>query len=227
MEYLLSSLNSVDKNWQDFLLAKCGNELNFISQQLELFSARQTIFPSINDVFRTLKYPASEQKIVILGQDPYHGIGQANGLAFAVNQDMPIPPSLRNIYKELLLEYPINQYNPFDRTLDNWLKQRVMLLNCTLTVIETQASSMANIGWSGITDAIIQQVSHESSACVFMLWGNFARAKAGLIDSRKHLILEAVHPSPLSASRGFFGCNHFKLANQFLQTKLINPIVWI
>lgn len=227
MEYLLSSLNSVDKNWQDFLLAKCGNELNFISQQLELFSARQTIFPSINDVFRTLKYPASEQKIVILGQDPYHGIGQANGLAFAVNQDMPIPPSLRNIYKELLLEYPINQYNPFDRTLDNWLKQRVMLLNCTLTVIENQANSMANIGWSGITDAIIQQVSHESSACVFMLWGNFARAKAGLIDSRKHLILEAVHPSPLSASRGFFGCNHFKLANQFLQTKLINPIVWI
>lgn len=227
MKYLAEALDNIDLTWRNFLKSNLSAELNNIDQELEFTTKTQIIYPPKENIFRALKYPAHEQKVVILGQDPYHGENQANGLAFAVNQDIALPPSLRNIYKELLAEFPQSANATFDRTLEQWLEQRVILLNATLTVIKDNANSMAKIGWDKVTDAIIQYISNESPNCVFMLWGNFARSKAPLIDCSKHLILESVHPSPLSASRGFLGCNHFILANEYLSKHNLPKINWL
>lgn len=227
MKYLAEALDNIDLTWRNFLMSNLSAELNNINQELEFTSKTQIIYPPKENIFRALKYPAHEQKVVILGQDPYHGENQANGLAFAVNQDIALPPSLRNIYKELIAEFPQSANTTFNRTLEPLLKQRVMLLNATLTVIKDNANSMAKIGWDKVTDAIIHYISNESPNCVFMLWGNFARSKAPLIDCNKHLILESVHPSPLSASRGFFGCNHFILANEYLSKHNLAKINWL
>ena len=177
------------------------------------------IFPPEKEVFRALELcPIYRTKVVILGQDPYHGEGQAHGLAFSVNSNVAIPPSLRNILKEL--------YDDVGTTLPNgdlshWARSGVLLLNSVLTVRESKANSHAHIiGWEAYTDDVIRQVNTSQSGVVFMLWGNYAKAKSNLIDTSRHLVLTAPHPSPLSAHRGFFGCKHFSKANTYLKEKI-------
>jgi len=192
----------------------------------------KTIYPEFVNIFRAFDLtPISQVKVVILGQDPYHG-GQANGLAFAVKNRVKIPPSLRNIYKEIEMEFG----NDFEETdfgkkrlemnLENWAKQGVLLLNTILTVVHEKPASHRNIGWEKFTDLVIKKISDNQESVVFMLWGNFAKNKKTLINSQKHLILEAAHPSPLSAYHGFFGCNHFRICNEHLQKTGSKEIVW-
>lgn len=165
--------------------------------------------------------------MVILGQDPYHNDGQAMGLAFSVPRDFrPLPPSLRNIYKELTTEFPETFTAPKHGCLESWARQGVLLLNATLTVRVHEAASHANRGWELFTDQVISQLNGLCDNLVFLLWGNHAQKKATMINKQKHLVLTAAHPSPLSASRGFFGCGHFKRANEFLVEKELDPIEW-
>ena len=183
-----------------------------------------TIYPPLEDTFRAYKdVPFDKVKVVILGQDPYHGAGQANGRAFAVNKGIVVPPSLRNIFKEIKSEY--GEVNA-DETLSSWAEQGVFLLNASLTVLAGQPASMQNIGWDIFTDNTIKALAQDSKPKVFMLWGNFAKKKEYLIKDTSHLILKAAHPSPLSANRGFFGCNHFIAANGFLRENGICEILW-
>ncbi|BAK46244.1 hypothetical protein CXIVA_02770 [Clostridium sp. SY8519] len=183
------------------------------------------IFPAADDIFNAFHLtPLSQVKVVILGQDPYHNDGQAHGLCFSVKPDVDIPPSLANIYKELQdelgLKIPNNGY------LVKWAKQGVLLLNTVLTVRAHQANSHQGIGWEQFTDAVIRAVNQQDRPIVFLLWGGPARRKAAMLNNPKHLILEAPHPSPLSAYRGFFGCGHFKKTNEFLQSHGLEPIDW-
>ena len=185
----------------------------------------KTIFPHINDIFNALKMTDyNDVKVVILGQDPYHGDGEAHGLAFSVQRGVPIPPSLRNIYKEL--NQSLGCYIPNNGYLEKWARQGVLLLNASLTVRKDNANSHSGKGWEILTDAIIKKLNGRDKPMVFMLWGNNAKAKAWFVDNEKHLVLMSVHPSPLSASRGFFGCDHFKKANDFLQNNNLSPIDW-
>ena len=166
-------------------------------------------------------------KVVILGQDPYHNDGQAMGLAFSVPRGFkPLPPSLQNIYKELAKEYPDSFKIPKDGDLSGWAQQGVLLLNATLTVRAHEAASHANRGWELFTDKVISILNSSRQNLVFLLWGNHAQKKGSMIDKQKHLVLNAAHPSPLSASRGFFGCGHFKAANDYLEEKGLDPIDW-
>lgn len=183
----------------------------------------QIVYPKKSDILRVLNKPFNDIKVVILGQDPYHGPNQSTGLAFAVNQGQQIPPSLRSIFKEIEKEFG---ELPKNTDLEGWSEQGVFLLNSILTVRHKSPGSHKNSGWGQFTDAIISHISEKDESVVFLLWGNFARSKKVLIDKR-HLILESVHPSPLSASRGFFGCNHFIKANQFLIKNNQKPINWI
>ncbi|MCD8230722.1 MAG: uracil-DNA glycosylase [Clostridiales bacterium] len=183
------------------------------------------IFPAADDIFNAFHLtPLSEVKVVILGQDPYHNDGQAHGLCFSVKPDVEIPPSLVNIYQELHddlgCKIPNNGY------LVKWAEQGVLLLNTVLTVRAHQANSHRGIGWEQFTDAVIEAVDREDRPIVFMLWGRPAQMKKSMLHNPKHLILEAPHPSPLSAYRGFFGCRHFSKANQFLESNGIAPIDW-
>ena len=168
--------------------------------------------------------PFDKVKVVILGQDPYHGPGQAHGLSFSVPDGVPFPPSLLNIFKELNNDLGI----PMARSgnLEKWAREGVLLLNASLTVRAGQAASHSRHGWEQFTDAAIRALSEQREHLVFILWGNYANAKQSLIDSSKHLILKSVHPSPLSASRGFFGCHHFSLTNTYLKEHGIEPIDW-
>lgn len=186
------------------------------------------IFPPRALIYSWTNYcPITDIKVVILGQDPYHNDGQAMGLAFSVPRDCrPLPPSLKNIYKELAVEYPDTFIPPKHGCLESWAQQGVLLLNATLTVKAHEAASHANRGWETFTDQVIAHLNNHCENLVFLLWGNHAQKKASMICKQKHLILSAAHPSPLSASRGFFGCNHFKLANDFLVEKGRNPIEW-
>ena len=168
--------------------------------------------------------PFDDVKVVILGQDPYHNIGQAHGLAFSVPDGIQKPPSLQNIFKELKNDLGIEI--PSTGNLEKWAKEGVLLLNASLTVRANMAASHAKIGWQQFTDAAIKALSDKKNNLVFILWGNYAIAKERLIDERKHLILKSVHPSPLSASRGFFGCHHFSKTNEYLINKGIKPIDW-
>ena len=228
LDYLTASLKRLSPEWQKFLRAECGAELSQLSQQLSILAQSQIIYPPAAQIFRALEdCPPQSIKVVIVGQDPYHGEGEANGLAFAVNPTIRQPPSLRNIFKELVLEYNPSQTTFASQLLDSWSAQGVLLLNSSLSVIKDQANSLANIGWHLVTDKIIRHISEVNPGCVFMLWGNFARTKQTLIDPSKHLILAAAHPSPLSAYRGFFGCNHFKLANQFITQHHNQIINWL
>lgn len=226
--YLDKSFSQLSSYWQDFLLNNCQNELLAIDDELsKLQNNNATIYPLQDLIFRALtSVPVSQIKVVILGQDPYHGEGEANGLAFAVNDSVKLPPSLRNIYKELKLEYPEGSKMP-DSELISWASQGVVLLNATLTVLKDQANSLAHIGWQSITDKIIGHISESQTNVVFMLWGSFAIRKAELIHNHRHLILTTTHPSPLSAYRGFLGCNHFKLANEYLLNNKKQPINWL
>lgn len=183
------------------------------------------IFPGRKNIFAALKYtPYENVKVVILGQDPYHGLGEAHGMAFSVCPGIKTPPSLQNIYKELNTE--MGCYIPNNGYLMKWSRQGVLLLNSVLTVKKDTPASHRGKGWEIFTDKIIEEINKKQEPVVFMLWGNFARSKKGLITNPKHLILEAPHPSPFSARSGFFGCNHFIKANNFLKENNIEPIDW-
>lgn len=183
------------------------------------------IYPDKYSIFEALKLTAyKDVKVLILGQDPYHGKDQAHGLAFSVQKGVDIPPSLQNIYKELAND--LNCYIPNNGYLIPWAKQGVLLLNTSLTVVANLANSHRNKGWEILTDAIIRLLNKKETPIVFMLWGNNARDKAKYITNPRHLILTAPHPSPLSANRGFFGCRHFSKANIFLKESGQTEIDW-
>ena len=183
------------------------------------------IFPNMNDIFNALKWTSyKDTKIVILGQDPYHEPNQAHGLAFSVMKGVQIPPSLLNMYKEL--NQSLGCYIPNNGYLEKWARQGVLLLNSSLTVRMGMANSHRNKGWEIFTDAVIRLLNGREEPVIFLLWGNNAREKAKYIDKNKHICLETVHPSPLSASRGFFGCGHFKKANEILISNGKEPIDW-
>ncbi|MCC2645675.1 MAG: uracil-DNA glycosylase [Burkholderiales bacterium] len=226
LNYLQASVEMLDEKWQEFLLTDCYKELLSIDAKLVEIAKTDIIYPPKKLIFNALKLTnLYNTKVVIIGQDPYHGENQAMGVAFAVNTGIKLPPSLRNIYKELSLEYNVTM-NVDGTHLINWAKQEVLLLNASLTVIKDKANSLANIGWHNITDAIIKHISNKNSGVVFMLWGAYAQKKAELIDKSRHLILLAPHPSPLSVHRGFFGCNHFHLANEYLESLNKTSIKW-
>lgn len=183
------------------------------------------VFPDSNDIFNAFDFtPLSEVKVVIIGQDPYHNVGQAHGLCFSVKPDVDIPPSLVNIYQELRDD--IGCYIPDNGYLEKWAKQGVLLLNTVLTVRAHAANSHRGIGWEQFTDAAIRAVNDIDRPIVYLLWGRPAQMKKSMLNNPKHLILEAPHPSPLSAYRGFMGCKHFSQTNEFLKSHGIEPIDW-
>lgn len=185
----------------------------------------KVIYPNGSQMFAAFdQTPFDNVKVVILGQDPYHGEGQANGLSFSVNDGVKIPPSLQNIFKEIYDELGITP--PESGNLERWAKQGVLLLNSTLTVRENEPGSHQHQGWEIFTDEVIKIISAEKEHVVFMLWGKYAQSKEPLIDGSKHLILKAAHPSPFSAYNGFFGCDHFLNANVYLSKLGIEPINW-
>jgi len=181
-------------------------------------------FPPKNQIFRAIELtPFDEVKVVIIGQDPYHNDNQANGLCFSVSDKVKAPPSLKNIFKELEDDLGIKKTS---NELEMWAKQGVLLLNATLTVRAHEANSHKDLGWEQFTDFIIKEISDKKDNVVFVLWGAFAQKKAGLIDTKKHFIIQSVHPSPLSARKGFFGSRPFSKINQFLEEKGKEPINW-
>lgn len=253
LEYL-TSFSLLPKSWQQILNNKM-DLLLAIDNKLQKIAEKDTIFPVKSQIFSALQETEPNQiKVVIIGQDPYHGENQANGLSFAVHAELrPLPPSLYNIYAEILLnnldleilsgsaQDLIMKFKNSDSTqkrkimnglhhrmINHWPQQGVLLLNTSLTVIASEANSLQNIGWHEITSDIIKQVSLQNTHCVFMLWGSYAKSLQHFIENQQqHLILTAVHPSPLSAHRGFFGCQHFKQANDFLAKNNLSPIKWI
>lgn len=185
------------------------------------------VYPAPKNIFRAFDLcPFEKVKVVVLGQDPYHGERQANGLAFAVNASERVPPSLQNIFKEIESDLGKPLIHT-DGDLTRWAKQGVLLLNATLTVRAHQAGSHQEKGWEQFTDAVIRALSEEREHLVFMLWGNYAKAKGAHIDRSKHLVLEAPHPSPFSAASGFFGSRHFSKANEYLISHNSTPIDWL
>jgi uracil-DNA glycosylase len=211
--------------WFELLLPDGETLLESIEQPLKEDLLSHTIFPPERLIFRALAFtPPESVKVVILGQDPYHGDGQANGLAFSVNPGLKFPPSLRNIFKELKndLGYEI----PFSGDLSPWAQRGVLLLNTHLTVRRNEAGSHSKIGWEAFTDLIIQRLSVHRERIVFILWGRHARSKTVLIDREKHHILESAHPSPLSAHNGFWNTRPFSEANEYLVRNEITPIDW-
>jgi len=186
----------------------------------------KTIYPKPADIFRAFWLtPFSQVKVVILGQDPYHNTGQAHGLSFSVPDGIDTPPSLKNIYKEIESDLGVSKCG-VGGSLESWAKQGVLLLNAMLTVVAHQPASHQKKGWEQFTDTVIKTVSDKNEHVVFLLWGNYARSKKVLIDITKHLILEAPHPSPLSAYAGFFGCKHFSACNEYLSKHGRDPITW-
>lgn len=188
-------------------------------------AAGKRIFPAGDDLFNAFAHtPLDQVKVVILGQDPYHGEGQAHGLCFSVKPGVAVPPSLQNIYKELHAELGI----PIPRHghLTAWADQGVLLLNSVLSVECARAASHQGKGWEIFTDKVIDVINREREGVVFMLWGSYAQRKGAIIDAQRHCVLKAPHPSPLSAHRGFFGCGHFRAANDYLQARGESPIVW-
>ncbi|MFI3226928.1 MAG: uracil-DNA glycosylase [Clostridia bacterium] len=187
---------------------------------------QSTIFPPKHQIYSAFELTSYQNtRVVIFGQDPYHGENQANGLAFSVNNGVKIPPSLRNIFKEISNEYNCALSNTGDLT--PWAKQGVLLLNATLTVEAHNANSHQKIGWQTFTDSVIKFLNDKKTPTIFILWGNNAKKKAKFITNPQHLVLTSAHPSPLSAHNGFFGCNHFVLANEFLRHNNLPEIDWI
>jgi uracil-DNA glycosylase len=187
--------------------------------------ASTTIYPKGGNIFRAFdKCPVDKLKVVIIGQDPYHGEGQANGLCFSVAQGVPFPPSLQNIFKEVNSD--TGAAIPTSGELDRWAEQGVLLLNSVLTVRAHQAASHAGRGWGQFTDAVVRAIAQNKSGIVYMLWGSYAQKKGAIASAASNLILKSVHPSPLSSYRGFFGCRHFSKANQYLVEQGKEPIVW-
>lgn len=219
-------IKTIDKSWSDFFSSQAKLEY---FKKLEVFIETEyqskTIFPPKSKIFEALNLCSFDNlKVVVIGQDPYHGAGQAHGLSFSVNDGVKFPPSLRNIFKELKSDLDIEI--PVYGNLTKWAKQGVLLINSILTVEESKAGSHKNKGWEQFTDALIEHIAQKKENIVFILWGNFAIKKASIVDGEKNLILSSVHPSPLSASRGFFGTKHFSKTNDYLRSKLITPIDW-
>lgn len=187
--------------------------------------ASTEVYPKGSNIFRAFdKCPFDKLKVVIIGQDPYHGPGQANGLCFSVGEGVPFPPSLQNIFKEVHAD--TGAEIPSTGELERWAEQGVLLLNAVLTVRAHQAASHAGRGWEQFTDAVVRAIAERKEGIVYMLWGSYAQKKGAIADPRRNLILRAVHPSPLSAYRGFFGCRHFSQANDYLKSIGKEPIVW-
>ncbi|MCL3779197.1 uracil-DNA glycosylase [Prolixibacteraceae bacterium JC049] len=216
----------IEESWkqqlnEEFTKPYFENLIAFVKSEYQT----QTIYPKGKHIFNAFdRCPFDNAKVVIIGQDPYHGPGQAHGLCFSVNDGVAFPPSLRNIFKELNMDLGIPV--PQSGNLERWADQGVFLLNATLTVRAHQAGSHQRKGWEEFTDAAIKKLAEEKENLVFLLWGAYAQKKGAMIDKSKHLVLESVHPSPLSASRGFFGQKHFSKANAYLQQKGQTPIQW-
>jgi uracil-DNA glycosylase len=217
----------IEVSWKSLLEAEARKPyFQTLSAYVKTEYAKHTVYPQAEDVFRAFDLcPRERVRVVILGQDPYHGPGQANGLCFAVHENVPIPPSLKNIFKEISSDMG---YEP-DRTngdLSRWARQGVLLLNATLTVRAEQAGSHQKKGWEAFTTAVIEELSKNNEKIVFILWGNYARAKGACIDRTKHHVLESAHPSPLSAYNGFFGSRPFSKTNEYLAQNGFAEIDW-
>jgi uracil-DNA glycosylase len=219
-------MGAINNDWLDAI----GNEFRQ-PYYAELYKfvkheySNYIIYPNADDIFNAFHFtPLGKVKVVILGQDPYHNEGQAHGLCFSVKPGVELPPSLVNIYQEL--NNDLNCYIPNHGYLEKWARQGVLLLNTVLTVRAHQANSHKGMGWERFTDAVIQAVNAQERPIVFLLWGRPAQMKRSMLTNPKHLILEAPHPSPLSAYRGFFGCKHFSKTNEFLKQHGLAPIDW-
>ena len=216
----------IEQSWKvalapEFEKPYFGSLVSFLRQEK---AAGATIFPPGSQIFRAFDLtPMDKVKVVILGQDPYHGPGQAHGLSFSVPHGVPAPPSLKNIFKEIETDLGVEMSGC--PNLEKWAEQGVLLLNAVLTVRSGEAASHSKIGWQEFTDAVIKCISDKCEGVVFMLWGNFARTKSVLIDASRHYVLEAAHPSPL-ARGAFFGCRHFSKANDYLKATGRSPITW-
>ena len=222
----LRRMIKITEQW-DELLEKEFNSEQYLNLRKFLKSeySKYTVYPSMYDIFNSMKMTAFDDiKVVIIGQDPYHEEGQAMGLSFSVPKGIEIPPSLKNIYKEISSETGFAMPNHGDLT--GWATQGVLLLNTVLTVRKGQANSHKNKGWEAFTDGIIKKISDKKKNVVFLLWGANARSKKALIDTKKHLVLETVHPSPLSAYNGFFGSGHFVKTNEYLKANGQQTIDW-
>lgn len=217
----------IEQSWKDALAGEFekpyfASLVRFLHEEK---NSGKTIFPPGRQIFRAFELtPVKDVKVVILGQDPYHGPGQAHGLSFSVPENMPAPPSLKNIFKEIESDLGVNMSGHPD--LEAWARQGVLLLNAVLTVRSGEAASHSRIGWQEFTDAVIRYLSDNCDGVVFMLWGNFARTKSELIDHSRHCVLEAAHPSPL-ARGAFFGSRHFSQANAYLTRTGRTPIDWV
>ena len=216
----------IEEGWKSILMDQFQSPyFRTLKEFLVEEKKKHTLYPPGKLIFNAFqRTPFDRVKVVILGQDPYHGKGQAHGLCFSVPQGIPKPPSLVNIFKELHsdLGTPIPQHG----NLEKWADQGVLLINATLTVRDSQAGSHQKQGWETFTNRVIELVSQEKSGVVFLLWGRFAQAKESLIDGSKHLVLKAAHPSPLSAYNGFFGCQHFSRTNEYLENQGKTGIDW-
>lgn len=219
-------LIKMSDEWKDILSDEFAQPyFSHLSKLLTQEYSTKKIYPPRAKIFRAFELcPPKDLKIIIIGQDPYHTEGQANGLAFAVNKNNKLPPSLRNIFKEI--QSDLGRTPNTDKDLLHWANQGILLINSTLTVEANKPGSHQNLGWGLFTDAVIKKIATENQNLVFMLWGNHAKKKSDFINNKQHLILTASHPSPLSASQGFFGCRHFSQANRHLEIKNKKPIDW-
>lgn len=216
----------IEQSWKNALAPEFGKPyfealVRFLREEK---SAGKRIYPPGSQIFRAFDLtPVQDVKVVVLGQDPYHGQGQAHGLSFSVPANIPAPPSLKNIFKEIESDLGVRMSGYPD--LEKWARQGVLLLNAVLTVRSGEAASHSKIGWEQFTDAVIRYISDNCEGVVFLLWGNFARSKRDLIDHTRHFVLEAAHPSPL-ARGAFFGCRHFSRTNQILSSQGKSPVDW-
>jgi uracil-DNA glycosylase len=215
----------LNKDWLDILNTSClKDQFNEILNNVNKIYCEKDIYPQKENIFKALNITSFKNvKVVIIGQDPYHGDGEANGLAFSLNENVKITPSLRNIFKELENDLNIKRTS---KDLSGWAKQGVLLLNTILTVEKDKPLSHKDLGWEKITDYLIKYISDNKENVVFILWGNYAKAKKKIIDENKHLIIESNHPSPLSASKGFFGSKPFSKTNNYLIKNNQSVIDW-
>lgn len=219
-------ITHIENSWKKVLVEELSSEyFKDLCSAIQDSYKTTTTFPPQGLIFNAFEHCHFDTvKVVIIGQDPYHRAGQAHGLSFSVPDAVPVPPSLRNIYMEVSND--VQSKTPESGNLERWANQGVLLLNSTLTVAEAKPGSHQNLGWERFTNTVIKKISSEHTHVVFMLWGNYAQSKIPCIDSSKHLILTAPHPSPLSAYRGFFGCAHFSAANAYLSAHGRPTITW-
>ena len=217
----------IEQSWKDALAGEFeepyfASLVRFLHEEK---AAGKKIFPPGSQIFRAFDLtPVRDVKVVILGQDPYHGYGQAHGLSFSVPSGIPSPPSLKNIFKEIESDLGVKMSGC--PNLESWARQGVLLLNSVLTVRAHEAASHAGRGWEQFTDAVVRTINERKQGVVYMLWGSYAQRKGQVVDSSKNFVLKSVHPSPLSVYRGFFGCKHFSQANAYLQSVGKTPIIW-